>query len=773
MNACRFALNLVLFLFLGNAYAAVDPVSWSLNPASGFPAAIPGQSSSVTYTLTVNPKFPGPVTLHTQFIKSYHDFTITDGCNNQTLNKGASCTVVIAFVPTDTTMATIQMSYQYNDNVIPLPTLSVSGTAQNSGIVGTISGLPSTISLSNPEQQPIFTVTYKNTSSAAITGYAGNSSGLNLLATSSTSVATVAVVSDSNTCGTVNAPVIIKGGHSCTIQGQVTPVSAGSVTISGLFTYNNGSDTANPSQPTKVVSDSGTCFSAEATLPFQNPTLRYADNILHVTYSNGCATAQTLGEVTFGSTGTSSSPTILGNPYNAAYDDCSSQSIAAHGHCTVLVSVIPQNDGTLTVTATASSVSASSTTTVNEPSYNHSITMVNQCPFPVWYGVGAPGDPTSSPSPSAYMLDAQVSTEAPTTKTITVTASGDAYSGIIIPRTGCTLNSSSFTCATGDCVSGTNGQCTNTGFEPFTRIEEVFPTSSTQGNYDITLQMGATVPVEYKGLGPSTNDYTLGAAAAFVCSGAGAPIPIPFEDPPYSADITLGACSWTYTVPNTPAGSSPVYYFVTNDSGALSSCSSCNSPSVCGLAYETTPEDGTIVLACGELLGYWSLNQLGNSPASDFTTVPSAYNPYTLFEFTKDLTVANGFQSGYPTGANAYDLYSCTPQDPALQTCYPSTDGSLCCGAQNWNAAGSYGSYLTAQDSDYAGGAPNPDWTETTALPITPYASILWLKLACPTAYSYPFDDPSSSFNCDNSDAAMTQAVAMDFEIVFCPGGIY
>lgn len=72
----------------------------------------------------------------------------------------------------------------------------------------------------------------------------------------------------------------------------------------------------------------------------------------------------------------------------------------------------------------------------------------------------------------------------------------------------------------------------------------------------------------------------------------------------------------------------------------------------------------------------------------------------------------------------------------------------------------------------------NTDWinggsgSSTSRLSPTPQQSIQWLKDACPTAYSYPFDDHSSTFNCNTSDAAQQNQVNMDFEIVFCPGGV-
>ena len=40
------------------------------------------------------------------------------------------------------------------------------------------------------------------------------------------------------------------------------------------------------------------------------------------------------------------------------------------------------------------------------------------------------------------------------------------------------------------------------------------------------------------------------------------------------------------------------------------------------------------------------------------------------------------------------------------------------------------------------------------------------MKKACPTAYTYPFDDMSSTFTCANYVDGVNQ---VDYEITFCP----
>lgn len=901
MDIMRTNTALLLSMVLMKGYAAVDPVAWSLSPKTGFPQVNPGETTSVVYTLTVNPRFPRPVVLHTQFNKIGGTFAITDTCNNVTVKPGGNCQVTIRFTATDATPSSIQMNYEYNNNVIRLSRLNTSVTDNQSNVMGTISNLPAEFTLSNPEQQPVFTVTYTNKGSASvtgyagtpagtnllsaapesvatvsvvaggnscgksnnpitlapgascsisgrltphavgnlivaglftfnngnntvnptgktkvvenqpdvvgditnlpaqftlsnpeqqpifkvtytnngstsITGYAGNMAGTNLLSATPESVATVSVVPDGNNCGTVNGPITLAPGKNCSISGQLTPHAVGNLKVAGLFTYNNGANTVNPTENTQVVNGSGQCkLLGSVNIPFHNPTYQYSDNVLQFKFTNSCTTAVTLGAVTFPPTGPSATVTPADQ-----YDGCSNVTLAANDSCTVLVSVIPQTTGSLTVSATVTAdsnqVVVPATTTVQSPGYTHKVTFINQCPFAVWYGVSQPSgsvDPTPNPSPLAYFLSPQVDGNLSATKSITIQGS---YNGQFFPRTGCSLKGSSFICATGDCASGSNAQCpSGTVYEPYTRIEETF-TANTQGGYDIALINGASIPAELKGLGPQTS-LSSSPAAPYVCSGAGAPIqaqyspftpqyppPPPPQGPKNPPATPLGNCPWQYTAPM----SSPLFNFVTNGT-TVTDCSTCPAlSSVCGLAFETTPAAGNIVLACGNLIGYWTINQLCSGNVT-YKGANPAMNPSAVFNCNSP--ISNYSSQSYPAGTTAYSLYACVPNGASLDSCYNNTN-TTCCGARDWND----GTYLTWQTQQSY--FQNPDWVNggsgsgKLTLSPTPLESIQWLKEACPTAYSYPFDDHAGTFNCDSSDPQQQNHVNMDFEIVFCPGGV-
>ena len=54
----------------------------------------------------------------------------------------------------------------------------------------------------------------------------------------------------------------------------------------------------------------------------------------------------------------------------------------------------------------------------------------------------------------------------------------------------------------------------------------------------------------------------------------------------------------------------------------------------------------------------------------------------------------------------------------------------------------------------------NPYWTDN----IQP--TLKWLKQACPSAYTYPYDDMSSTFTCQN---IINGVNSVNYKITFCP----
>lgn len=95
--------------------------------------------------------------------------------------------------------------------------------------------------------------------------------------------------------------------------------------------------------------------------------------------------------------------------------------------------------------------------------------------------------------------------------------------------------------------------------------------------------------------------------------------------------------------------------------------------------------------------------------------------------------------------ATVGDLYDCSKGGPnaVSGSCYSPGADNKCCGCPSWSAAGTCNAH-------------NPKW-EAPALPEV-YAKPF--KTACPSAYSFPYDDPTSTFTC---------AGGRDYTITFCP----
>ena len=98
--------------------------------------------------------------------------------------------------------------------------------------------------------------------------------------------------------------------------------------------------------------------------------------------------------------------------------------------------------------------------------------------------------------------------------------------------------------------------------------------------------------------------------------------------------------------------------------------------------------------------------------------------------------------------ANEVDLYRCTGGGPndVSGSCYSAGADSTCCGCPSWSPGGACQS-------------TNPAWTGS--LP-GKYAQVF--KDVCPTAYSFPYDDLTSTFTCQGSSTANT-----GYTITFCP----
>lgn len=783
MDNLRSSVAIFLALFAMSSFAATDPVAWSVQPTSGFyPASTPtGTSSWAVYTLKNN--LPQSVTLTTSFDEHGGPFNIYQNCNQQSIAPKASCYIIIEFAPTAAGKSSIALTYGYHDNRIPLPTITGTSTGTPPPTPGVITGSITTIppfSLNNPTQTPTFTITYLNSSPEPITvtGYAGDVDGNHLLTSSPTSVATVEVITSgpsASDCGTSNSPIMLTQGQSCHISGKLTPHATGPLTVSGLFTYNAGANTSTPSTGTIVtsggtggcpVTQAGHSATTGSALYLPATTYQYADNVVKFVLTNTSTDqSATLGQVHLSSNANPSTGVTI-TP-SATYDTCSNQIIAPQGSCYVMASVIPTTMiSNLIINAEAScntgSVNAvtppASVTNFSANTQNHNIVFVNQCPYPVWYefannSTTGGADPT--PSGGSYQVNAPVN-GVPTPVTLSVS---EYVNGGLYVRTGC--NTATGSCATGTCgsISPSDPMRCALGIQPpnnlpLTKMEMTLqPYSSTtpisDGVYDVSMVNGFNLPAEVRSLAPASSGNVFG------CGQSAGAIIQPLTATPSSGD-GLGNCPWTFTPPNSGAPYTTANFVsVTGTSSA--SCDSCTpGTNTCGVGYYQTTN--TINQSCSTFLGYWNIFSYTAFPNSNQWGLP--FNLYNAFTLGAPLASYGDYgNSGTPPNGPATftDMWGCVPTSTdALESGYGGS-GSLVCGCYQWNQA-----HSSVPTADGICTGNNPTWNSVV------YPYIVWLKQACPTAYSWNHDDPSSSFTCtNNSTTSLT-----NYQVTYCPGGL-
>jgi len=206
----------------------------------------------------------------------------------------------------------------------------------------------------------------------------------------------------------------------------------------------------------------------------------------------------------------------------------------------------------------------------------------------------------------------------------------------------------------------------------------------------------------------------------------------------------LTACSWE-TNPS-PAYTKEQLRFVSPpDTTTLVSCtkdSDCakvTDGTSCGLYSSLTDK---IKQICGSPRGWWSANQVCADDAS--STIGNNV-------FKCDTTITGQ--------GKVKNLYSCNGINNTSGYAAAADITSTLCGCNDWN-------YPV---NGHGCNGSNAQWVSHAL----PEAKIK--KEACPTAYSYPFDDETSTFVCQsNPDPITSGAITannINYTITFCPEG--
>jgi hypothetical protein len=282
------------------------------------------------------------------------------------------------------------------------------------------------------------------------------------------------------------------------------------------------------------------------------------------------------------------------------------------------------------------------------------------------------------------------------------------------------------TCAAGQtCTTASNGTCA-ANYAP--QMQAVAP-------FQCGVNTTPGPPAACTG-GPSVQGT---CAAGYLCSAATGGTCAPG----CTGGPAQGSCPLGFTCASTGICQRPCSVCVSGTCTvtACTSDSACTAPQVCGIAE--------IVSAAGA-----SLNPAQPQPWVQVCGQPL---PGSYFGPGEVCSPPGLSALGPPLSCGSnLDLFGCASSIPS---CYTSPGSSSCCGCASWAPGfGSGGPFPNP-----AGNAcqnTNSTWVANAEVP----AAIS--HVAVPTAYSFPYDDPSASFIC--SGQSSTQQV--NYTITYCPG---
>ncbi|KAJ1553025.1 hypothetical protein HK405_009200 [Cladochytrium tenue] len=247
---------------------------------------------------------------------------------------------------------------------------------------------------------------------------------------------------------------------------------------------------------------------------------------------------------------------------------------------------------------------------------------------------------------------------------------------------------------------------------PATRAE--FTLQNTAPDYyDLSVIDGFNLPMEMAASGGSTS----AGSGSYWCGNPGSQSP---------ATSGVGACTWQ------PAAPAQYFVAVSDTEGSQASCSSSSDCTTAGEACGA-PIDGaaSASLRCAPPYGYFHAAR-NCERAGNCTTAAGSPNA---------------------SGITVQDLFLC---DAGLSSCYSSGATTACCGCADWGDLG-----ITVPSSTTQCVSKNPNWT-SDVLPFTE-----WMKAQCPSVYTFPYDDVSSTFQCSSAATGSTNTV--EYTITMCP----
>ncbi|HEY2524453.1 MAG TPA: thaumatin family protein [Candidatus Binataceae bacterium] len=363
------------------------------------------------------------------------------------------------------------------------------------------------------------------------------------------------------------------------------------------------------------------------------------------------------------------------------------------------------------------------------------------------------------------------------------------WSGGIFARTGCKPDGTS--CATGDCGAQPRSNCAaGVGGQNPATIAEFTLQRTAPDFYDITLINGANlaermlpIPAPTATPGAVPKPYWCKVPGALAAPDAAKDCnwnfgkyvkQVPYPSTTSTTDYTTlllhssnqcfsssdcqtgytcsgspGACIKTCATDSDCTGTDQPHCLSGGNGNSYCQCdaeSDCSGHGYCGTQF--IPGIGpnqTYLQQCGAFAGWWTLD--------DFC----ANQNDVVGPFNCGAAITDGDGS---SSTNLASLAGCTIRGSSSAgngaSCYNTTTyPTTCCGCAT-DSANILSEYWPPADNQCAGNN-NTTW----ASQIQPF--LVNLKRACPTAYSYPYDDPTSTFQC-RSDKPINK---LGYKVVF------
>ncbi|KGP63493.1 thaumatin domain-containing protein [Legionella norrlandica] len=775
----RTIISLFFILFSLLSHAGKDPISWTVSALFPSQTSV-GQTYTVTYTFTNQL----PMRLVKALIIEHSaspasEFSFEDKCSGRLLFSGESCTVVAALNPMLIGTKTLQLTIAgYSRDRVPLPQISTFSTGQSlSPIIGNVTdSLPSRMTLGS---SATYQFSFINQSQTVATNLSVNV------------IQSLGTPSFTTNCNTTLAP----NGGTCLVEGTYTATaSTPSIQqVAAQLSYAGplGSPTTvrtltlvtNPASP--LV---GTLVPPNYLPPLLTPDTQYytvqflftASGTVDITSNGTIACLQGNSDCTGNIIPVSSScfPQTLTNAACQMTARFTTPAASNPPKTYTITAQVPYSvGGTPQTPATAQT---SGTVVATLPT-SRTVTVKNECNFDVWFslnGAQLNNSPTcyqDTDCPAGASCDAVKTNKcfwtnpSPTNLSYLLAANGGSNNVTINVNPGTDPNiqwsgniSASLNCSGSSCQQvacnnngGTASCAPGIGFTQPATQAEITMNLNNADSYDVEVINGFHIPISMQPVYYQDSTTTIYATADNYNCG------VPGKE---TIGNGFGACNWNNaTVPGNG------FYWVTgggNTCSITATNSGCSATTLCGL-------DNNFNQVCGNFLGYWSADQVCGS-----NNVPAAVLEY----FKCNQPLPTNTTPYYPSGAVLSDLMLCAvPKGytgPRYNTCYnpypsySSTEIAQCCGCVDWwnpdqtnnVAIGANSNTGSCTQPGHSQPQTNAQWNQYVQ------PMLQWMKQACPSAYTYPFDDKTSGFSCTNNLPGQPNSAG--YIVTFCPGGI-